>query len=139
MILLKSGTDKDKRCVRICAVQKKGKSSREEVLERNSVLELLEGLRIHISFVESILTQLKENDKIAERLKTIFDIGKCFVMLIRHEIDRIERFPTSDKLFSYTGLVPSTYSSGGKTHFGVAIGLTLSDFIEVMMQLETFK
>ena len=33
-------------------------------------------------------------------------------MLIRHEIDKIERFPTSNKLCSYAGLVPSTYSSG---------------------------
>jgi len=139
VILLKSGTDKDKRCVRICAGQKKGKSSREEVLERNSVLELLEGLRICISFVESILTQLKENDEIAERLKTIFDIGKCFAMLIRHEINRIEHFPTSNKLCSYTGLVPSTYSSGGKTHSGGATGITLSDFIEIKFQLETFE
>ena len=35
-----------------------------------------------------------------------------FSMLIRHEINKIERFPTSDKLCAYAGLVPSTYSSG---------------------------
>ena len=39
-------------------------------------------------------------------------------MLIRHEIDRIERFSTSNKLCAYAGLVPSTYSSGGKTYHG---------------------
>lgn len=37
-------------------------------------------------------------------------------MLIRHEVDRIERFPTSDKLCAYAGLALSTYSSGGKTY-----------------------
>lgn len=34
-------------------------------------------------------------------------------MLIRHEINKIERFPTSNNLCSYAGLIPSTYSSGG--------------------------
>ena len=70
-------------------------------------LELLEELRTRISSVESILAQLKENDEIVERLKTIPGIGECFAMLIRHEIDKIERFPTSNKLCSSAGLVPS--------------------------------
>lgn len=86
------------------------------ILERkllDSQLELLEELRARISLIESILAQLKENDEIGEHLKTIPGIGECFAMLIRHEIDRIERFPTSDKLCSYAGLVPSTYSSAG--------------------------
>lgn len=39
-------------------------------------------------------------------------------MLIRYEIDKLDRFKTSDKLCAYAGLVPSTYSSGGKTHHG---------------------
>lgn len=86
------------------------------ILERkllDSQLELLEELKTRISLIESILAQLKENDEIGEHLKTIPGIGECFAMLIRHEIDRIERFPTSDKLCSYAGLVPSTYSSAG--------------------------
>lgn len=81
-------------------------------------LELLEELRIRISSVESILLQLEENDQIVECLKTIPGIGKFFAMLLRHEIDKIQRFLTSDKLCSYAGLVPSTYSSGGKTYHG---------------------
>jgi transposase len=66
------------------------------VLERKLLdgqLELLEELRTCISLIESILTQLKENDEIVERLKTIPGIGECFAMLISHEIDKIERFP----------------------------------------------
>lgn len=91
------------------------------VLERKLLdgdLELLEELKTRIAVIESILEQLKENDSIVERLKSIPGIGKFFGMLIRHEIDKIERFPTSDKLCSYAGLVPSTYSSGGKTYHG---------------------
>jgi transposase len=86
------------------------------VLERKLLggqLELLEELRTRISLIEYILAQIKENDEIAERLKTVPGIGECFTMLIRHEIDKIERFPTSNKLCSYAGLVPSTYSSVG--------------------------
>lgn len=75
-------------------------------------------LRTLISLVESILVQLKENDEIVERLKTILGIGEFLAMLIRHEIDKIERFPTSNKLCAYAGLVPSTYSSGGKNYHG---------------------
>jgi transposase len=81
-------------------------------------LGLLEELRTHLSSVESILAQLKENDKIVERLKTIPGIGECFALLIRHEMDKIERFPTSNKLCAYAGLVLSTYSSEGKTYHG---------------------
>jgi len=84
------------------------------ILERKLLdgqLELLAELRTRISSVESILTQLKENDEIVERLKAIPGIGECFALLIRHEIDQIERFPGSDKLAAYAGLVPSTYPS----------------------------
>lgn len=81
-------------------------------------LELMEELKTRIKVTESVLEQLEENDEIVERLKSIPGIGKFFGMLIRHEIDKIERFSTSDKLASYAGLVPSTYSSGGKTYHG---------------------
>jgi len=56
-------------------------------------LELLEEFRTRVSLIESILAQLKENDEIVERLKTIPGIGEFFALLIRHEIDKIERFP----------------------------------------------
>ena len=39
-------------------------------------------------------------------------------MLIRYEIDDIGRFATPSKLCSYAGLVPGTYSSGGRTFQG---------------------
>lgn len=65
------------------------------VLERKLLdgqLELLEALRTRIKSVESILEQFRENDQAAARLKIIPGIGKFFAMLLRHEIDRIERF-----------------------------------------------
>lgn len=82
----------------------------------DSQLELLEELKSKIRATEVILEKLQINDEIVERLKSIPGIGKFFAMLIRHEIDRIDRFDDSNKLASYAGLVPSTYSSGGRTY-----------------------
>ena len=39
-------------------------------------------------------------------------------MLIRYEVGNITRFRSLDKFASYTGLIPSTYSSGEKTFHG---------------------
>ena len=51
-------------------------------------------------------------------LLTIPGIGPYTAMLIVSEIDDISRFPDSDSLCSYAGLVPSTHSSGGKVRHG---------------------
>ena len=51
-------------------------------------------------------------------LKTIPGIGEFFARLIEAEIDDISRFRNAKKLAAYAGLVPSTYSSGGKTYHG---------------------
>jgi transposase len=91
------------------------------ILERKLLdgqLELLAELRTRMSQVESILTQLKENDEVVERIKSVPGIGEFLALLVRHEINQIGHFPSSDKLCAYTGLVPSTYSSGGKTYHG---------------------
>lgn len=91
------------------------------VLERkllNEHLELLEDVRTRIRSVEAMIEQLKQDDPVVRRLESIPGIGKFLGMLIRQEIDKIGRFKTSDKLCGYAGLVPSTYSSGGKTFHG---------------------
>lgn len=54
-------------------------------------------------------------------LKTIPGIGEFFARLVDAEIDDIGRFRTPKKLAAYAGLVPSTYSSGGKTYHGKVI------------------
>ena len=41
-----------------------------------------------------------------------------FAVLIKTEIGDIGRFPSSSKLCSYAGIVPSTYASGGKAWHG---------------------
>jgi transposase len=54
----------------------------------------------------------------AQRLRTLPGIGKILGPVIALEIDGIARFKTPDKLCAYCGLVPTTYSSGGKTSHG---------------------
>jgi hypothetical protein len=64
------------------------------------------------------MTKANANVKL---LKTIPGIGEFFARLIDAEIDDIARFRTPKKLAAYAGLVPSTYSSGGKTYHGKII------------------
>ena len=51
-------------------------------------------------------------------LLTIPGIGPYTAMLIVSEVGDISRFPHSDSLVSYAGLVPSTHSSGNTTYHG---------------------
>jgi len=57
-------------------------------------------------------------DPRVELLLTIPGVGPILAMVIALEIDEVERFPNSGKLAAYAGLVPSTYSSRGKTFHG---------------------
>ncbi len=64
------------------------------------------------------MTKANANVKL---LKTIPGIGEFFARLIDAETDDISRFCNSKKLAANAGLVPSTYSSGGKTFHGKII------------------
>ncbi|SCB40364.1 transposase, partial [Rhizobium lusitanum] len=68
----------------------------------------------------TIRTMTKANANV-KVLKTIPGIGEFFARLIDAEIDDISRFRNPKKLAAYAGLVPSTYSSGGKTFHGKII------------------
>jgi transposase len=68
----------------------------------------------------TIRTMTKANGNV-RLLKTIPGIGEFFARLIDAEIDDISRFRNAKKLAAYAGLVPSTYSSGGKTFHGKII------------------
>jgi transposase len=61
-----------------------------------------------------ISDNFEENEN-AQFLKSIPGIGQFFAMLIDAEIGEVSRFRDAKKLASYIGIVPSTYSSGGKT------------------------
>ncbi len=81
-------------------------------------LKLLEELNNHIDQSEEWIEGFSCEDERVRLLKTIPGIGKFFSVLIAYEIDDIKRFAHEKKFFSYMGLIPSTYSSGGRTFHG---------------------
>lgn len=81
-------------------------------------LELIELIEEKILLVDKEIKEMVDSDEICKLLDSIPGIGGFSAVLIRYEIDDIERFPSAKKLCSYAGLVPSTYSTGGKTYHG---------------------
>lgn len=84
----------------------------------NQYLDLLEEIETKIKAAESRIQAVCQQDEICGLLKTIPGIGDILAVTIRYEIDDIGRFISGKKLCSYAGLVPSTYSTGGKTYQG---------------------
>ncbi|RKX65968.1 MAG: IS110 family transposase, partial [Thermodesulfobacteriota bacterium] len=84
----------------------------------NGYLDLIEEITKKINDLEKRIKSFVKEDKITLLFKTIPGIGDIVAFLIRYEIDDIERFSSAKKLYSYAGIVPSTYSSGGKTYHG---------------------
>lgn len=90
--------------------------SERELLD--SLLEGYEFVQKRIAASDAQVRALYKADPVAQRLSTIPGIGVFFSVLISKEIGDIRRFRAPEKLHSYAGLVPSTYSSGGVTRHG---------------------
>jgi len=84
----------------------------------NHYLDLLEDVEAKMRLVEGRIRAEVRSDEICDLLKTLPGVGDIISMLIRYEVDNIERFVSSAKLCSYAGLVPRTYSSGHRTYQG---------------------
>ncbi|HUW19844.1 MAG TPA: IS110 family transposase [Sedimentisphaerales bacterium] len=84
----------------------------------DSELSLLEHLQAQIKQADKMLSNVGSKDRRVKYLMSIPGIGRAFALLIVSEIDDIKRFRTDKKLHAYAGLVPSTYSSGGRTFHG---------------------
>lgn len=84
----------------------------------NHYLDLIEAIGEKIKEAENRIQEVYERDEICKLLESIPGIGEILAVLIRYEIDDIGRFRSDAKLASYAGLVPSTYSSGGRTFQG---------------------
>jgi transposase len=81
-------------------------------------LKLYEGIEQCITESNSLVKELARGDQRVELLRTIPGIGEFFSVLIAYEVDDIRRFATEKKFFSYIGIIPSTFSSGGRTFHG---------------------
>jgi transposase len=91
---------------------------REDRQMLDEELELYETLEQRIRRSDGLVGQLAQGDERVKLLETIPGIAKFFGVLIAHEVDNVSRFPSEKKFFSYIGIVPSTYSSGGRTYHG---------------------
>lgn len=80
--------------------------------------KVLTELSVHISEAEKIVEKAANGMEEARLLMTIPGIGRLTALVLMAEIGDIGRFPSPGKLMGYTGLVPSTYSSGGVTRHG---------------------
>jgi transposase len=67
---------------------------------------------------DTAVKELYEADEDCKRIDTIPGFGVFLSVLAKVEVGTIDRFKSSSRLCSYAGLVPSTYSSGGKTRHG---------------------
>ena len=84
----------------------------------DSEISLLEHFGSQIKCVDGWVSGFGYKDQRVKNVMTIPGLGKFFSLLVVSEIDDISRFRSPAKLHAYAGLVPSTYSSGGRTYHG---------------------
>ena len=83
-----------------------------------SYLRLIDGLNKEIREASRTISQKAGENADAKLLMTIPGISYYSALLIISEIAEVERFEDSSSLVGYSGLAPSTHSSGGKTYHG---------------------
>jgi len=81
-------------------------------------LALLDTVKERLAATEGLIKELSAGDMAIRWLKSMPGIGEFLSVLIRYEVGDIRRFRSPKKFASYTGLIPSTYASGGKVHHG---------------------
>jgi transposase len=81
-------------------------------------LEMLDFLAARIRELEKQIAADSHNDEDVKLLAGIPGLGPILGNVIATEIDGIARFDGSESLCAYAGLIPSTSSSGDKTHHG---------------------
>lgn len=81
-------------------------------------LSLIDWLSERISSTDALLRRLSRDDPAVARLRSIPGIGPFLSVLIRYEVDDIQRFGSAKKFAAYTGLIPSTYASGERRVHG---------------------
>ena len=84
----------------------------------DQVLPVMDVLDRQITALSRGLKRMCGEDPRASLLTTIPGVGYYLALLIVSEIGDVNRFPDSEKLCSYAGLVPRVRRSGGSTHHG---------------------
>ncbi len=84
----------------------------------NGYMNVLESLNKEIKSASECIRQIANDDENCRLLMSMPGIGYYSALLILSEVGDINRFPDSQHLCSYAGLIPSTHSSGGVTYHG---------------------
>jgi transposase len=84
----------------------------------NSLLDMEAALTEKLNESNQSVKQLYQSDEDCKRIDSIPGFGLFLSVLAKIEIGQISRFKSASHLASYAGVVPSTYSSGGKTRHG---------------------
>jgi transposase len=87
-------------------------------LKIQSCINIREKYDEEVSSIDKRIEGLAKRDKIALILMTAPGIGPIWAMGIIAEIGEIDRFQSNEKLFAYSGLVPSVKQSGSNLRFG---------------------
>jgi len=89
--------------------------SRREV---ESLLRLITSLDNEIADFEVAMKERAKHYPEVKTLKTIPGIADIRALIIMAEVGDFSRFPNTNKLAAFAGLVPRSYSSGGKERLG---------------------
>ena len=81
-------------------------------------LRLMPSLKKEILALNRVLRPIAKGDEDVRLLETIPGVGYYTAILVKAEIGEVERFHLKERMASYSGLVPSTKSSGGVTRHG---------------------
>jgi len=75
-------------------------------------------LRRSIQALDKQLAKRQRADERAARLETMPKVGRIASLTFLAAVDRVDRFETSRKVVSYSGLCPTVRSSGERTEYG---------------------
>jgi transposase len=84
----------------------------------NNLLEIEVALSEKIKQSDQDVKELYQSDEDCKRIDSIPGFGLFLSVLAKIEIGDISRFKSASHLSSYAGIIPSTYSSGGRTRHG---------------------
>jgi transposase len=92
--------------------------SREEKSLLEALLKTYRHLETRIEESTALVGRLYEEIREAQLIRTIPGFGKYLAVLVAVEIADLSRFADAAHLHAYAGVIPSTHSSGDRTHHG---------------------
>lgn len=86
-----------------------------------ALLKTYRHLETRIAESTALVKKLYEESREAQLIRTIPGFGKYLAVLVAVEIADLSRFSDAAHLHAYAGVIPSTHSSGDRTHRGKII------------------